>query len=109
MLGPFLTYGRRVEIALRLEPRLSQQLLGPFAQRPTQPRVNRDAEPHLRTFDQIGRHVSVEKLSKKPFALAAADLHAQRQRPRELRDAMVEKRRARLDAHAHRRAIDLVK
>ena len=60
--------------------------LGPVAQRSAQPFAERHAEAHLRPLDQRARHMAIEHLAQRPFALPVADLHraaagARRTRP----------------------------
>ena len=59
-----------IEQALPLQPRRRQQITGPRFQRPTQPVIERNAEPGLRPIDQVLRHVPVQHLPHQPFAAA---------------------------------------
>ncbi len=49
----------------------------------------------------------MEHALEEPLRLAVANLHAQRQAPRELQHAMVEQRHAGFEAHRHRGTVDL--
>src|SRR4029077_4025919 len=100
MLRPFLPDRCGFEIALALQRRLAQELLRPVAQRSAEPRVNGNAEAHLRSFDEFPGHVTIEDLSQQPFPFSVPDLHAQGEPPREFGHPMIEKWRARFEADA---------
>src|SRR6516164_8989977 len=80
MLLPLLAHRRGVDQPLAPEPLLRDQLLGPLAQRPAEPLVDRQAEPQLRAVDERAGEVAVENLAQGP--LRAAIPHLQRQRKR---------------------------
>src|SRR3984957_10345311 len=48
------------------------------------PRPQRYAEAHLGPLSQLRWHVALEELTQDPLALAGADLHVERQPPRQL-------------------------
>src|SRR5579871_2087209 len=91
VIRPQLTDRTHVEIAaaelLRIE-----QVLRPVAQRTAQPTRQRHTEAHLRTIDQVARHVAVEHAAQQPLRLAAAHLEMPWQGPGKFDDSMVEQR-----------------
>src|SRR5690348_12401944 len=90
MFGPFASNGFGVEESLSLQTRSAEQRLGPLPQRATQPFVNRNSEAGLRPIHQSGRNVLMQDFPQQPFTSAAANLHAQRQLPRELEYAVIQ-------------------
>ncbi len=65
-------------------------------------------EPHLGSLKQCFGNVSVEDLAKDVLPRLAAHLQVRRQSEGEFDDAIVHERHARLHAHGHACAIDLL-
>src|SRR5882757_514394 len=65
-------------------------------------------EPHLGSLIQCFGNVSVKDPAKDVLPRLAAHLQVRRQSEGEFDDAIVHERYARLDAHGHARAIDLL-
>src|ERR1043166_2490321 len=83
-----------------------QQLLGPGAEGGAEPVGEGEAEAALLAVDhRLGNEARQER-AEEPLAAAVADLHRERERPRELDEAVVEQRLAGLEAHRHARAVD---
>src|SRR5207237_3289618 len=84
-----------------------EQLLRPWAKPAAQPAVDRRKKSHLLAIAKLRRQVSREHAAQNDLALRWNDLELDRQPPRKFHDVFAEKRRTRLEAHCHRRAIDL--
>src|SRR5437870_2231834 len=79
------------EEALLAEPPLVEQRLGPLAKRITQPGIDRYAEAHLGTVDQLPGNVAIEHAPQRRLAGVAGDLHRERQSPGKLDHAVIER------------------
>src|SRR6185295_2699135 len=89
MLIPIAPHLRGVDEAAVAKAAFAQQSFGPLAQRPAQPFAERNAETHLRSFDQRGRNVAIKHLPQDPFADAIAHHDIARQPRGELYDPMI--------------------
>src|SRR5690348_1685353 len=96
MFLPFLADGLDVEQAVPLQALSGKQVFRPFAQLPSEPAVDRHAEAHLWPLNHCSGNISVQHLSKRPFAFAIANFETHRQSPGKLHYAMVKNRHTRL-------------
>src|SRR5262245_11738357 len=86
VLAEPLQYGLGMEKTILFQTVPIQQRLGPFAQRPAQPDIDRYAKTHFGAFDQFLRYILVEHLTQDPFPLASPHLDGQGKSPGEFDD-----------------------
>src|SRR4051794_9021229 len=107
MFVPHGPHHCRIENLILAEFALTQQALGPVAQRAAQPDVDRHTETHLWSINEFARHVFVQHLAEDPFAVTVALLVAKRQRPGKLNYSMIKQWAAGFKADTHAGTIDL--
>src|SRR5688572_27372675 len=81
---PYVTQRRGIEPSFARDALRIDERARPLAQRTAQPAVDRQSEALLVAIDHLLRQELAQQFAQHPLAARAADLHRQRQRPRQL-------------------------
>ena len=107
MSGPTGGDGLWIQMALFSQKTWIKQVINPSTERTAQPVPDGDPEPHLRSVNQFGRYMSMHEAAQDPLAIPIPNPIITMESPSEAEERWIKHRGPHLEAHGHRRPIDL--